>query len=297
MNKSLFGEKYLNEYLNELSGVKRASQLTLNAYRIDIIQFLQFAQEAKKTKVDDFNEKLVKRFLFDLSGDGLDKNSISRKLSSLRGFFKFLRRNGYINENPMKFIKNPKKDKKLPETISVDSFEKIFNLIDEAEDEKNAALYKTIFDLLYGCALRVSELCNLELNDIDFNRKVIRILGKGSKMRMVPIGDATLETLKNYINICKEEGIKFLHNNRGTKIYPKYVQRIVKKYLGKPTDISKKYPHTLRHSAATHMLDKGADLLAVKEILGHEDLSTTEIYTHVSVERLKKTYKSAHPKS
>lgn len=297
MNRSLTGEKYLNEFLNELSGVKRASRYTLGSYKTDLIQFLEYISELNKSFPEDFNERTVKNFIYKLSTEKLSKKSIARKLSSLRGFSKFLIRNGIILENPTKLIKNPKREKRLPETIPVDSFANIIKLIDEAEEEYTAWLYKSIFDLLYGCALRVSELCNLEINDIDFGRKVIHIYGKGAKERMVPLGNSTLRTLENYLYVCKNENKKFLSNKFGTKIYPRFVQRVVKKYLDKTTEIKNKYPHTLRHSAATHMMDKGADLLAVKEILGHEDLSTTEIYTHVSIERLKKTYKSAHPKS
>lgn len=297
MKKSRIGEKYLNDYLNELSGVRRVSENTLTSYRTDIEQFIEFASEINKLELSSFNENFIRRFLIHLSSLKLDKKSISRKLSSLRGFFKYLRRNEIIDENPMKNFSNPKTEKKLPETISLDSFKNIFRLIEEKEDEYEAALHKTIFDILYGCALRISELCNLNLTDIDLDRKVIKVTGKGSKVRMVPLGEKTEVTLKSYLKICKSKGINFLYNKNGTKIYPRYVQRVVKKYLDITTDITKKYPHTLRHTAATHMLDRGADLLAVKEILGHEDLSTTQIYTHVSVERLKKTYKSAHPKS
>ncbi len=297
MTISPFGEKYLNDYLKELSGVRRASELTLKSYRIDLEQFFNFTSELNKSGVENINEKIVRKFMVNLSAKGLERKSIARKLSSLRGYFKYLRRNNIIESDPMKRISNPKADKKLPETISLDSFDKIIKLIDETSDEYAASLNKLIFDLLYGCALRVSELCSLNYEDIDLERKVITIFGKGAKTRMVPIGDRTIKTLNDYVNKLRKEDCQFLYSKKGIKIYPRYVQRLVKKYIGAVSDISNKYPHTLRHTAATHMLDRGADLLAVKEILGHEDLSTTQIYTHVSVERLKKTYKSAHPKS
>lgn len=295
--ESRIGVKYLNNYLDELSGVRRASVKTINAYRTDILQFLEFLSDIDVKNIESVTEKIIRRYLIHLSSEKLDKKSISRKLSGLRGFFKYLRRNGIVQDSPLKNIGNPKLEKKLPETISLDSLEKIFNLIDENEEEYTAGLHKIIIDLLYGCALRVNELCSMQLGDIDFYRKVIKIFGKGSKTRLAPLGEKTEENLKAYINLCNKKGVEFLTNKNGTKIYPRYVQRVVKKYLDITSDIKMKYPHTFRHSAATHMLDNGADLLAVKEILGHEDLSTTQIYTHVSVERLKKTYKSAHPKS
>ncbi|RMD48736.1 MAG: hypothetical protein D6830_06305 [Ignavibacteria bacterium] len=296
MNNSLIGEKYLNDYLNELSGVKRASANTLASYKRDLSNFLLYLQE-KGLPLEKSSEKVIKNYIFNLAGSGIDKKSIARKLSSLRGFFRYLHRQEIISSNPLKNIRNPKQEKKLPETISLASFEKIFNLLDESDDKYTAQLHKLIFDLLYGCALRVSELCSLEITNFDLQRKLLKVKGKGSKTRYIPIGEKTLATFNEYLAVMSSNSKQFLCNKNGTKIYPRYVQRVVKTLLKNSSEIKSQYPHTLRHSAATHMLDNGADLLAVKEILGHEDLSTTEIYTHVSIERLKKTYKSSHPKS
>jgi site-specific recombinase XerD len=151
----------------------------------------------------------------------------------------------------------------------------------------------------YGCALRVSELCNLNYGDLDLKRKTLRVKGKGSKVRIVPVGDKSIEIIKKYLqkNNYLNNNDPLIKTRGGKRIYPRLVQRLTNKYLSKVSDIKKKSPHVLRHSAATHMLDNGADLRAVKEILGHENLSTTQIYTHVSVERLKSTYKKSHPKS
>jgi site-specific recombinase XerD len=170
----------------------------------------------------------------------------------------------------------------------------------EAEKfEEDAAQVKVIFELLYGSALRVSELCNLNRADIDLERKTLRVTGKGNKIRIVPIGEKSIETLSNYLSKFPIKSLNepLIETKKGGRIYPRLVHRIVNKYLALVTDIKKKSPHVLRHSAATHMLDNGADIMAVKEILGHENLSTTQIYTHVSIERLKSTYKKSHPKS
>ncbi len=287
--------KYFEEYLNRIKGVRRLSGNTLKAYGKDIEQFIEFCNEKEITYPEEVNENTVRLFLLFLTEKEIERRSISRKLSALRGFFKFIKSEAELAVNPFSGIKNPKMKKTLPETLGENFIERIFKIIDEQENAEKL-LYKVIFDLLYGCALRVSELCNMKIENIDLNRRTIRILGKGSKHRLVPVGEKTIATIKEYLNSLDDKN-KFLFNKNGTKIYPKFVQRVVKKYISLVSDIKNNNPHTLRHSAATHMLDNGADLLAVKEILGHENLSTTQIYTHVSVERLKKTYKSAHPKS
>ena len=172
-------------------------------------------------------------------------------------------------------------------------------MVEEKNESKDAKKIKAIFELLYGCAFRVSEVCSLNLGDLDFYSMSIRILGKGSKVRLVPIGTKSTEVMKEYLSSLESRSneIPLFVDKSGDRINRFYIYGIVKKYLKEVTDIAKKSPHILRHSAATHMLDNDADLLAVKEILGHENLSTTQIYTHVSIERLKKTYKKAHPKS
>ena len=215
----------------------------------------------------------------------------------MRGFFIFLEQQELITKNPIAGTNNPKTERNLPEIITLDSYEKILKLLEE--EKKENFQEKLIFELLYGCALRVSELCGLNFEDIDISRKSIKVFGKGKKTRIVPLGDKSIKIFQDFLNSKQDQkhfGPLFLAKS-GKRIYPRYVGRLVKKYLSKVTDISKKSPHILRHTAATHMLDKGADLLGVKEILGHENLSTTQIYTHVSVERLKKAHKNAHPKS
>lgn len=288
----------IERMLTELSGVSRASQNTIDAYTRDLNEFLRFCNDLEISYIHQISEKTIRSFVRNLSERGLTKSSISRKLSSIRRMFNFAIRQNLIENNPISKIPNPKVIRTLPETINVDSYLEIFSLVDKENDFKNAIRIKSVFELLYGSALRVSELCSLNISDIDFKNRSLRVSGKGSKVRIVPLGTKSAEILREYIDSIKgaSPSQPLFTDNNNTRITRHNVYRMVKHYL-KDHKIDKKSPHMLRHSAATHMLDKEADLMAVKEILGHENLSTTQIYTHVSIERLKKSYKKAHPKS
>jgi site-specific recombinase XerD len=232
-----------------------------------------------------------------LSERNLDKKSISRKLAAIRSMFKYSFQQDLINLNPSANIHNPKTKRELPEIISADV---ILSTYGEAEKyEKHPEQVKILFELLYGCAIRVSELCGLNRGDVDLSNRTLKVFGKGSKNRIVPIGNKSIQIIKDYLSIRGKISGKdpLIITETGIRIYPRFVYKIINKYLSIVSDVKKKSPHILRHSAATHMLDNGADLQAVKEILGHENLSTTQIYTHVSIERLKSTYKKSHPKS
>ena len=287
-----------NRMLTELSGVSRASQHTIDAYTRDLNQFISFCIEKNITSIDQVTERTIRNFVIHLGENRVEKSTVSRKLSALRRLLNFALRESLIDKNPISKIPNPKIKRKLPETINLDSFIEILRLLDEKGDD-SAIQIKALFELLYGCALRVSELCSLNIGDIDFVGLSVKILGKGSKVRIVPLGSKSAVVLENYLNSLNNCLLNqpLFRDDSGSRITRHYVYRVVKKYLSEVTDIDKKSPHILRHSAATHMLDREADLLAVKEILGHENLSTTQIYTHVSIERLKKSYKKAHPKS
>lgn len=289
--------QYIKHFLSNLSAIKRVSDHTSISYQNDLRQFTKFLEEKKISSIGSISEKTIRLFILKLNENNLSRTSISRKLSVLRGFFNYLIQNEFTKSNPLENIKNPKLQRKLPEIITLDSYLKILKLL--GEEEKDSRNNQLIFELLYGCALRVSELCNLNYGDIDLNRKSIRVVGKGNKTRLVPLGEKSQQILLNYISsrVSINQNDPLILTSSNKRIYPKYVDRLVKKYFSKVSDIAKKSPHILRHTAATHMLDNGADLIGVKEILGHENLSTTQIYTHVSVERLKQAYKNAHPKS
>ncbi len=293
-------ELLLEKFLDELKNIKRYSPNTIIAYSEDLSSFIEYCNDNSHSKLDLVSEKFVKSYLMQLSEKGIDKKSISRKLSSLRGMFKYANNHNLIKANPTALIHNPKLERKLPEVIGQDVLPEIYKIVEEQIDDRNKAkLIKSIFEILYGCALRVSELCNLNYVDLDLNQKIVKVAGKGGKQRIVPIGNKSIPVLREYLETktFSNSKLPLLSDKNGKRIYPRLVHRIVNKYLSLVTDIKKKSPHVLRHSAATHMLDNGADLRAVKEILGHENLSTTQIYTHVSVERLKAAYKKAHPKS
>lgn len=299
-------KELLNSYLSEITGIRRFSDNTLKSYKRDLEHFIQYCNENNINEVKNVSERVVRNYIIELnlpsthiSTKGLSKTSISRKLASLRGFFDYAVRDELIKINPVKSVKNPKIKRNIPEVLSIDSFEKIVKLISEKPGMKNKKLSLAIFEILYGCALRVSEVCAINIGDLDFENKTLLVKGKGSKERVVPIGNKSCEIIKDYVENLEtsDPSQPLFITKKGKRIYPRMVQRLVEEFIGRASEISKKSPHVLRHSAATHMLDRGADLLSVKEILGHENLSTTQIYTHISVERLKKTYKNAHPKS
>lgn len=290
-------DNLIEKYLSEIKNIRRYSDNTVKSYRTDLEEFAVYCSEKQKTNLAEISERFIKSYLMILSEKDLDKKSIARKLAAIRSTFKYAYQNDLIIENPLSFISNPKSNRKLPEVVSTTLILEIYKLAEESDD--NPELVKIVFEMLYGCALRVSELCDLRFSSVDIKKAQVRVLGKGNKMRIVPIGDKSLIVLNDYLlkNPVKSYDDYLIRTKKNDKLYPRLVHRMINKYLTKVSDIKKKSPHILRHSAATHMLDNGADLRAVKEILGHENLSTTQIYTHVSIERLKSTYKKSHPKS
>lgn len=288
----------IENYLQELSSVRRYSIHTLRNYSTDLTRFLDYCKENSVENISDISEKFIKSFLMKLNEEELDKVSIARILSSLRGLFKYSFQQDYLKTSPAAYIKNPKLNRKLPEILSSKNILNVYEKAEKEEPEKSY-LIKAIFELLYGCSLRVSELCSMNISNYSNKDKIIRVLGKGNKVRIVPVGDKSIKVIDEYLLRVRagKNSDPLLKTPKGNRMYPEFVYRIVNKYLTKVSELKKKSPHILRHSSATHMLDNGADLRAVKEILGHANLSTTQIYTHVSIERLKNTYKKSHPKS
>lgn len=289
--------KVSNKFLSDLQKIKRYSNNTVKAYRTDLEDFVLFCNKYNHSDISGINEKFIKSYLAVLSGKDLNKKSISRKLAVIRSFFRYSFQQDHITFNPAAGIHNPKVKRELPEILSTDII--LSTYLEAEKNEKHPELIKIIFELLYGCAIRVSELCVLNRGDLDLSNRTLKVFGKGNKNRIVPIGSKSIPVIKEYLalrgNINGKEPL--IITETGRRIYPRFVHRIINRYLSIVSDVKKKSPHILRHSAATHMLDNGADLRAVKEILGHENLSTTQIYTHVSIERLKSTYKKSHPKS
>ena len=232
MSKTIFRET-IEKYLLELSGIKRLSNNTLVAYRKDLEQFEDFIEKKDISKIQSLNDRVIRLFIVFLDENKISRSSISRKLSVLRGYFSFLDLNGYLDTNPIVNISNPKNKRNLPEIITLDSYEKILKLL--SEEENDCVKEKFIFELLYGCALRVSEVCNLNFGDIDLHRKSIRVTGKGNKTRFVPFGDKSISIYKSYISSLSaiENNKPVFQTKKKARIYPRYVHRLVNKYLSK----------------------------------------------------------------
>ncbi len=276
------------EYLKYLEIEKKYSPLTIKNYEKDLELFHNFIKEESNIDV-----KVVRKFLSFLYEKKYSKKTISRMISALRGYFKYLHKNDSINENPMLLISNPKKETKLPNFLYYDQLTDFINYVQTSEFKKRDYL---IVELLYSTGIRVSELVNLKISDIDLSNNMIRVLGKGNKERIVIFGDVAKEAILDYLNNERKVGSDYLIlNNNNQQITTRGIEYLFNKY--NKTSKTKITPHTLRHTFATHMLNEGADLKSVQELLGHENLSTTQVYTHVSNERLRSVYLNNHPRA
>ncbi|MCO4781350.1 MAG: site-specific tyrosine recombinase XerD [Candidatus Cloacimonetes bacterium] len=288
-------EKYVDEFMQFIRMEKGLSANTQEAYSNDIVQWLNFLDSV------DLEEKdAIFEYLHFLKEAGLSVTSVSRKITSLRMLYAFLVSNKYIKESPVDAIELPKLPKYLPHCLSIDE---VTNLIDATDYNKASIRDRALLEVLYGCGLRVSELTGLNVSDIEFREGFLKCFGKGSKERWIPLGKMALEALSNYVRsernlLLKVNSEKALFlNRRGKRISRIAIWKMVQKVAqvsGLEKEIS---PHTFRHSFATHMLDSGADLRVVQELLGHASLTTTQIYTHVSKEQLYKVYQNYHPRN
>lgn len=289
-------ERFLQYLLTE----KRFSKHTVNAYNSDINQFLEFLESNFEINNHiEVNDKIVRSWLVQLSDQGLSARSINRKISSLKSLYKFELRSGRIKNNPAINIHGPKVEKRLPSFIEEKEMRSLFEKI-EFEDSFKGIRDKLILEIFYQTGMRLSELRNLKVNDIDFSKKMLKVLGKRNKERLIPLHSQSLMYLSKYIKLRTKEA-KFSHsflilNNKGEQAGKKFVYRTVNSYLSKVTTSTKKSPHVIRHTFATHMLNKGADLNTIKELLGHANLAATQVYTHNTINKLKTVYKQAHPK-
>lgn len=278
------------DYLNS----RNVSEHTIKSYENDIFQFLNFL---KKNGINDFRDIKVihiRNFLSHLLDNGYSNTSVARKISSIKAFMKFLKKTGNIEQNPSISIKSPKKKRKSPSFLTEREMEELFDLLPKNNflDIRNIS----IFEILYGSGLRASELVNLKLSDINFYNETVSVFGKRKKYRILPLTKKSVESLKKYIELRgKNEGPLFLSKN-GKRLTQRDLQRIVNRFISQVTTLTRMSPHTLRHTFATHLLTKGADLRAVQELLGHSSLSTTQIYTHYTIEKLKEVYKKSHPR-
>lgn len=282
----------INDFCNYLLIDKHYSSNTIESYKRDLAKFYEYIK--KDFKNIDKND--VKDYLKYISN--LNERSVARNISTLKSFYKFLIINKYIKDNPMDSISSPKLGKKLPNTLNEDEIDK---LLDIKLNDNYSYRNKAMLELMYATGLRVSELVNLKVYDVNLDEALVKTMGKGSKERIIPVGDYAINALKVYINeyrssLFKKEVNDYLFlNNHGKKMTRQGFFKIIKK-LAIEQGIDKDFsPHTLRHSFATHLLKHGADLRIIQELLGHSDVSTTQIYTHVSNEELEDTFKKYHP--
>jgi integrase/recombinase XerC len=300
----------LRSFVEALPAEKGYSLHTCRAYACDLEEFLRYLEENGGSRSQPSNRGaigpggvtavMIRGYLGYLHQKN-QKSSIARKLSTLRSFFKFLVKKGMIEFNPMEGILTPKREKSLPVYLSVDA---IFRLLDSIEtDSLQAARNRAIFETLYSCGIRVSELAGLDVYDLDTAAGTVKVLGKGGRERLVPIGAKALESVAAYRRMLQaQDGVGAASNGplflnlRGQRLTTRSVARILKKIAAACGILTPVSPHTLRHTFATHMLDAGADLRSVQELLGHQNLSTTQKYTHVSIDRLMDAYDRAHPR-
>ena len=304
-------EALLADFLQTLETVKNISDHTRVAYEGDIVQFFAFLKQSGVGDLKHVDHLLLRRFLAHLQEKTYSKSSIGRKCAALRSFFKFLVREGLLAQNPTSSLHTPKKEKKLPSFLSVDE---VTALLEKPDTASDAGLRdKAIFETIYSSGIRVSELTGLTLETVDLLGETIKVRGKGKKERLCPLGSPAVKAIQNYLDVRAnffgktgkaaakgfrtkaDRGAMFV-NAKGGRLTPRSVERILKTYVRQVT-LKKVSPHTLRHSFATHLLSRGADLRSVQELLGHKNLSTTQIYTHVTPELLKKVYDTAHPRA
>lgn len=289
-------KRFLEKFINYLKVEKGSSPHTIKNYSIDLEAFSLFLGDKDINSIDHL---LLRRFLADMRSKNYSKRTVARKLASLRTFFKFMYREGHIKANPITAISTPKLDKRLPVVLDEG---RVAKLIETPRSDDTAGLRdRAILETLYSTGIRVSELVGLDVGDVDHISGVIKVMGKGRKERISPIGDRASSAIRRYIESRNEKKTRdkdavFL-NKSGRRLTDRSIRRIINKHIKAASINEHISPHSLRHSFATHLLDRGADLRSVQELLGHMNLSTTQIYTHVTMERLREAYDKAHPRA
>ena len=295
-------EEFVKEYLAILQYEKNLSANTTNAYRNDLKKFISYLEDISITDFNEVSSNNLSSF-FELQREiGIDSATSARYMSSLKGFFSYMENNNYIEKNPTGKLTSVKIGRKLPAVLSFNEIEKILNA--PKTDDIAGLRDKAILETFYSSGLRVSELLNLKINDLYFDDEVVKVLGKGSKERIVPLGSSAIKWLKEYLirsrphldKKSKSQNFVFLNLKRGTKISRMAIWNIVKRYADEAGIKKEIHPHTFRHSFATHLLEGGADLRAVQEMLGHADISTTQIYTHIDRNYIKQVHRDHHPR-
>jgi integrase/recombinase XerC len=292
----------LNEFMQYLKMEKHFSPYTVRSYQNDLEQFIDYvSNEFEVFSPQDVDFKHIRGFIGSLIRGGFKKSSAERKLAAMKSYFGFLSKRGIVKKNPAALVKSPRKEKRVPSFLSQTDAERLMDLAQGSRpiDIRNRA----ILELLYGTGMRAQELCQLNTESISRGRGVVRVMGKGNKERMLPLGELVVSALDDYLGVrnmlarsSSTNDALFLNKNGG-RLSTRSLQRIVHGFIGRVAQVAKASPHTLRHTFATHLLERGADIRSVQELLGHASLSTTQIYTHVTVKRLKKVYMKAHPRA
>lgn len=301
-------EKLIEQFLEHLRYERNVSAHTLRNYASDLEQFTQFLTSDKKRAtppVSEIDHLTIREWMAELHTSHKSKSSIARKLAALRTFFQFLVREEMLELNPAKLVSTPRLEKKLPKHLSVEEAIRFIESPDQATDLGKRD--RAMLELMYATGVRVAELTTLNLNDVDFGNQLVRVTGKRRKQRIVPFGDPAGTAIRDYLGvrdkflfnapISKRDDQALFLNYQGTRITTRSVGRMVEKYIRICAGMHNISPHALRHSFATHLLDNGADLRDIQELLGHARLSTTQVYTHVSMEKLIEVYDKAHPKA
>ncbi len=293
-------KKELNEFFSYLKHEKNASPHTIASYKIDLTQLSAY-MDNKKYRLKDIDNVILRGFLATLYEKKEKKSTIARKLAAIRSFFQFCMRKMWLDDNPAKVVATPKQEIYIPSFLSE---EEMADFLDLPKSDKVLALRdRAILELLYATGVRVSELIGINIEDITFEEKMIRVRGKGKKERLVPFGKMAENSLYSYlkarqlINKTKIDDKALFLNYRGERISSRSVERIVNKYIHRSAAKRKISPHSLRHSFASHLLSRGADLRVIQELLGHESLATTQKYTHLDLRHLLEVYKKSHPRS
>jgi len=301
-------EQLIEQFLEHLRYERNVSAHTLRNYQSDLEQFLYFLTADEKRQapqISEIDHLTIREWLATLHTAHKSKSSIARKLAALRTFFQFLVREGMLELNPAKLVATPKLEKKLPNHLSI---EEAVRFIESPDPETELGKRdRAMLELMYATGVRVAELTTLNLADVDFRNQLVRVTGKRRKQRIVPFGDPAGAAIRNYLDvrdqfllhapISKRDDAALFLNYQGTRITTRSVGRMVEKYIRICAGMHNISPHALRHSFATHLLDSGADLRDIQELLGHARLSTTQVYTHVSMEKLIEVYDKAHPKA
>ncbi|MBK7466788.1 MAG: tyrosine-type recombinase/integrase [Saprospiraceae bacterium] len=291
----------LTQFLVYLEKEKRYSSHTVNAYHTDLHQFKVYLElQYSILNLNEVKYNYVRSWIASLSIKSIDNRSIHRKISSLKSYYNWAIRYKYIDQSPIEKVISPKLKKRLPEVIQKREVQELFDLTIETDDFETLR-NSLIMSLFYQCGLRRAELIGLKLSDIQQKTKTLKVIGKGNKERVIPFGNELLGIILRYINKRNEldsiEGDFLILTKTGEKSYPKLIYRVVNQSLQQKTTIKKKSPHSLRHSFATHLADNGAELNAIKNLLGHSSLAATQVYMHLSIENVKNSYMKAHPRA